>query len=101
MFCLRVDLGGSCQGEECAALRRSACGHHSSAINGSPAAPGCQGSSRHNVRWPGPGGPKMEGACIWRHPLALFTEGFVGTVEKGLWQELGIHCTQGMKVLEE
>lgn len=49
--------------EEGTALRCSACGYHDSAINGSPAAPGCQGSSRHHVRLSGPGGTK-NGASV-------------------------------------
>lgn len=36
-------------------------GRHSSAINGFVAAPACQCSSRHNTRWPRPGGTKNGG----------------------------------------
>ena len=69
-------------------------GRHSSAINGFAAAPACQCSSRHNARWPRPGGTKNGGrtrVCAG-YPLALLSEGFVAIVEKGLRQQPDIHA---------
>ena len=57
--CVFVLISADCAREESAAFRGSACGYHSSATKGSPAAPGCRCSSRHNVRLPGPGGDEM------------------------------------------
>lgn len=90
-WCLVSELNlGDRAREKRMRIATTACGHHSSAINGSPAAPGCQCSSRHNVRWCGPEGTK-NGESMCSEASSCFIQGrFMGVVQKGLGHEPGI-----------
>lgn len=79
-------------------VRLSACGHHSSAINGSSAVAVCQCSSRYNVRWSGTEGTTNGGSMHLEVSSCLIPGRVHGHCGKGppagIWNSLW-----GMKVL--